>query len=375
MKTEFASPERSTMDEINASNLFLTSFTENSLVMNMIPNIMLILNSNRQIVFANKAMLNYLGLETSTSILGLRPGELVNCVHSDQTEGGCGTTKNCIVCGAVSAILSSQEGAAADEECRILTKSNDALDYKVHCVPLDFGSERYVVFLLNDISDSKRKGVLERIFFHDILNTAGGIRGFAQLLPDATPEETIEFGAILEKLSNLLIDEIQAQRDMVAAENGELIVKQHLVNAAAEIRTVIQLYQKHPVAENKIIFAAGDTPDYSFETDSRLLNRILGNLLKNALEATPENGEVSIRGRKVLNYFVFSVHSSKFIPPVIQLQIFKRSFSTKGAGRGLGTYSVKLLTERYLEGRAGFYSDIKTGTTFYTILPIQEHCF
>lgn len=38
------------------------------------------------------------------------------------------------------------------------------------------------------------------------------------------------------------------------------------------------------------------------------------------------------------------------LPLLVQLQIFNRSFSTKGKGRGTGTYSMKLLTKRYLKG-------------------------
>ncbi|MCX6911436.1 MAG: ATP-binding protein [Verrucomicrobia bacterium] len=57
------------------------------------------------------------------------------------------------------------------------------------------------------------------------------------------------------------------------------------------------------------------------------------------------------------------------MPPSVQLQVFNRSFSTKGSGRGLGTYSVKLLTERYLKGKAGFTTSKEGGTTFFIILP------
>ena len=48
----------------------------------------------------------------------------------------------------------------------------------------------------------------------------------------------------------------------------------------------------------------------------------------------------------------------------IQLQIFQRSFSTKGLTRGLGTYSVKLLTENYLKGKVSFMSNALEGTVF-----------
>ncbi|MBK8046925.1 MAG: hypothetical protein IPK16_07250 [Anaerolineales bacterium] len=53
----------------------------------------------------------------------------------------------------------------------------------------------------------------------------------------------------------------------------------------------------------------------------------------------------------------------------IQLQVFQRSFSTKGNGRGLGTYSMKLLTERYLQGEVGFVSTPESGTTFFARFP------
>jgi signal transduction histidine kinase len=52
------------------------------------------------------------------------------------------------------------------------------------------------------------------------------------------------------------------------------------------------------------------------------------------------------------------------------MRIFSRSFSTKGVGRGLGTYSIKLLTERYLGGRADFVSNREDGTVFRVRLPL-----
>ncbi|MBI2419165.1 MAG: PAS domain-containing sensor histidine kinase [Ignavibacteriales bacterium] len=371
MKTFFASPGRSSQVEIFNTNLTLSGFTDNCLVLNLIPNLVLILNENRQIVFANNAMLKYLNLRISDSILGLRPGELINCIHSDDTEAGCGTAKNCMVCGAVKSILSSQNGEIVDEECRILTKQSDAVDYKVHTAPLDLEGKRYVIFSITDISDVKRKRILERIFFHDILNTAGGIRGFAELLESASPEELGEFGTIIDSLTENLIEEIQAQRDLIAAENGELVLQFQTVNTLTVIQTVIQLYQKHQVANEKFIELAVDTQENVFATDARLLRRSLGNLLKNALEASEEGDIVTVRGVKKLNHYIFSVHNWSSIPPDLQLQIFKRSFSTKANDRGLGTYSVKLLIEKYLYGRAGFISDPMYGTTFYFILPMK----
>ena len=63
-------------------------------------------------------------------------------------------------------------------------------------------------------------------------------------------------------------------------------------------------------------------------------------------------------------WVTFWVHNPGFMPREVQLQLFKRSFTTKGAGRGLGTYSMKLLTERYLKGQISFTSTEADGTTF-----------
>ena len=58
------------------------------------------------------------------------------------------------------------------------------------------------------------------------------------------------------------------------------------------------------------------------------------------------------------------------MPPEVQLQVFNRSFSTKGNGRGIGTYSIKLLCERYLKGKVSFVSSAEQGTIFKVTLPL-----
>ncbi len=63
------------------------------------------------------------------------------------------------------------------------------------------------------------------------------------------------------------------------------------------------------------------------------------------------------------------VHNAGEIPRSSQSQIFQRSFTTKGEGRGLGTYGSKLLIDRYLSGRIGFESTAAFGTTFAVSLP------
>jgi signal transduction histidine kinase len=101
-----------------------------------------------------------------------------------------------------------------------------------------------------------------------------------------------------------------------------------------------------------------------FFTDLRLLHRILINLTKNAIEASSEKEVVRLGCEQNGNDLEFWVHNQNCMPAQVQRQIFQRSFSTKGSGRGLGTYSIKLLGERYLKGRVSFTSSPEKGTTF-----------
>jgi sensor histidine kinase regulating citrate/malate metabolism len=70
------------------------------------------------------------------------------------------------------------------------------------------------------------------------------------------------------------------------------------------------------------------------------------------------------------NFVTIWVRNSAFIKREIQLQIFMRSFSTKGSNRGLGTYSMKLLGEKYLGGKVSFTTDEKDGTVFSVQIPL-----
>lgn len=94
-------------------------------------------------------------------------------------------------------------------------------------------------------------------------------------------------------------------------------------------------------------------------------------MTKNAAEATPENGTIRVSCLKNPTSALFSVNNPGIIPPDVQLQIFQRSYTTKGYGRGLGTYSMKLFGENYLKGKVYFTSDEKHGTTFTIELPFD----
>ncbi|MBK8661764.1 MAG: ATP-binding protein [Ignavibacteriales bacterium] len=129
----------------------------------------------------------------------------------------------------------------------------------------------------------------------------------------------------------------------------------------------IELYKNHVVAEGKKI-VAGRLLDIDIISDRSLLGRVLGNMVKNALEADPAGSTITISCFPGDQKVVFSVHNTTFMPQHVQLQIFNRSFSSKGKGRGLGTYSMKLLSERY--SKQDCFVRISKGTRYHFLRPI-----
>ncbi|HEY3365514.1 MAG TPA: sensor histidine kinase [Symbiobacteriaceae bacterium] len=85
--------------------------------------------------------------------------------------------------------------------------------------------------------------------------------------------------------------------------------------------------------------------------DSKLLVRVVGNLLDNALEAIAklpvDQREVRVRLADEAGMVCVEVaDSGPGVPPELEADIFREGFSTKAAGRGIGLALVKRLVER-----------------------------
>lgn len=346
------------------------NFDANSLS-GAVPALLLILNAQRQIVYANQSVLNLLKLDRASDLFGQRPGEAFHCMHALAAPQGCGTTAFCRTCGSVQAILTAQQGRPDVQECRIIAAGDEALDLRIWTTPMEINGEKFTIFAVLDIRDEKRRRALERIFFHDIMNVAAGLRGFTDLLETSQPDDARRFQAIIRDLAGKLIEDIQAQRDLANAESNDLVSHPVPVQSRAMIAEVAGIYKHLSDAKGVVIALASAAPELAISSDKVLLRRVLGNLVKNAVEASQPGDTVTLDCRDAGAFVEFTVHNPGVIPPDVQLQLFQRSFSTKGAGRGLGTYSVKLLTERYLQGTVTFSSSAEQGTIFTARYPRQ----
>jgi hypothetical protein len=369
--THFACPDRDSASDVLSQHQTLRShFIAHTL--DALPMLVLVLNKHRQIVLANSHTLESTGCSMA-ELLGKRPGEAFGCVHSEDCPGGCGTSEFCSRCGAVLSILLAVEGRKGMEEynlLRMLGPKLEALDLTVSSSPVDIEGAAYVLFSIQDQSDHKRRRVLERIFFHDMLNTAGGMRGLMDILRNQVPEELRPDADFIHANLAAMVEELKTHKDLTAAENNDLAPVFIAMGALEVLGAAAKMGRSLIQAEGKEILVPAQSADVRFVSDYNLVRRVLGNMLKNALEASRPGETVTLDSVRLEDGVVFRVHNPGAMPEEVRLRVFRRNFSTKGQGRGLGAYGMKLLGERYLGGRVSFTSDAAAGTTFVLSLPL-----
>jgi signal transduction histidine kinase len=372
LATSFAPADRAAAEEVEAQADRIATLPLAVDLLNAFPGPAFVLNESRQICLCNSQLADLLG-RSIDEIRALRPGEAIDCVHAFETAGGCGTAPACANCGAVEAIMAAQQtGWSTTRDCRISVRQGQAtvaLDLKIWATPIRVGDHDHVIFAIRDTTDERRRQVLERLFFHDVLNTAGGLQGLLEVWPELEGEEAEKARRLALTLSGHLIEEIQAQRDLAAAERGELAVHPEEIDASDFLTRLREIHEPHASSEGKTLRVLPPIGRPSLRSDPLLLGRVLGNLLKNAVEASRPGQTVTL-GFENESAPVFTVHNESALSETVRHQIFQRSFTTKkDRGHGIGTYSVKLLTERYLGGQVGFRTAEGEGTAFFVRLP------
>lgn len=356
---------------IRQAALFADVFMTRHLL-DAMPGMVLVLNCSRQIVFANRAFYQLSGRSTSENLVGQLLGDVLSCHLAGDTAAGCGTSDTCQTCGALVATLSGLSGEENVQECMMMTTEGIVmrnLTLRVWAAPLCFADEKFTVLAGIDISHERRRLALERTFFHDILNLIGSIRGFAELIEIDENVDRLDVSRRIQMAAQRVIDEIDAQRVLLTVEKGELKVDNHILVSREIINDVVALYEGQELARKRSLQIDPASVAIHFVSDATLLRRILGNMVKNALEASPEGDAVTLGVDTSATGLDFWVHNTTVIQAAYQQRIFQRDFSTKGSGRGLGTYSMKLLA-CFLSGDVQFKSTPGRGTRFTLCLPI-----
>ena len=344
-------------------------------ILEAVQGLIAVLNENRQILALNHRLLESLGSADLRQVLGLRLGEALHCPHAARSANGCGTSEYCSSCGAaIAQVVALTQDRPCEQFCAIELPREQGgahLFFRVRAAPLDLAGTRYLLLFVQDVSQEQRAALIEQAFLHDLRNTATGLSVGAGLLAQTAPRVDSVLASELLNLAERLTREIELQRCLAHSSLKNFQCRSAEVPAGALFADLAGAIRHHPASAGRGLDYVEPPPGLVLRTDVTILQRILSNMVINALEATPAGGTVRVMAEQDGARVRFSVWNPGYIPETVARRIFQRNFSTKGKlGRGLGTYAMKLLGETLLGGTVSFQTSPEQGTRFSCELPL-----
>ena len=238
--------------------------------------------------------------------------------------------------------------------------------------------------IIRDIGERKRVEALKedvaRMMRHDLRSPLVGIVGLANRLAAAgnlEPKQSKAASAISE-LGQRMLSMLDRSRDFFQLEEGTYWLRPEPVNlldivqnAAAQLEAMVQSRQV------EIRIAAPSAGDFepSIHGETMLLENMLANLLKNAVEASPSGDivtvELSPKELRQAPGWRLEIHNQGVIPAEIRSRFFEAYVTSgKQGGSGLGTHNAMMVARAH-GGEISFTTDDEEGTRLIIDLPEQ----
>ncbi len=210
---------------------------------------------------------------------------------------------------------------------------------------------------------------------HEIRTPLTSVTGFAELLEERLEGESKTFAEKIRVSGERLVRTLDSVLALSRLEAGNYEMKREDVSLTEVVDETVRLIR--PVAEQEPVALEAHLPDGPVEGrwNEGALNRILENLVENAIKFTPEGGTVDVRvwgegSTAILEVRDTGVGISEDSLPMM-FEAFKQESEGKGReyeGSGLGLSIVKRLTEA-LGGTVEVESEKGEGSCFTVRLP------
>jgi nitrogen fixation/metabolism regulation signal transduction histidine kinase len=207
---------------------------------------------------------------------------------------------------------------------------------------------------------------------HEIKNPLTPMKLNVQHLLRTWKENPGNLEETIQKFSRSLIDQIDALSGIATAFSNFASMpgaQFGAVNITEIVKNSVNLYKESSSAEITILDYTEGLPEVNADKDQML--RVFSNLLKNAIQAIPDErkGQITIRITEVDTEVLIAVSDNGIgIPEDKTDKIFMPNFTTKSGGTGLGLAMVKNIIENS-KGKIWFETQQDKGTTFYIRLP------
>ncbi|MGM0873381.1 MAG: PAS domain S-box protein [Bacillota bacterium] len=247
------------------------------------------------------------------------------------------------------------------------------------CIPTTYFGEQAVQVILRDISDRKKTeeimlrseklsiaGQLAAGIAHEIRNPLTAIKGFLQIMHPDLKNHSQYFHIIFSELNR--IEMILSELLMLAKPQEKKFKKTNLVSL---LQDVSMLLETQANLNSVFIEQKHENHNLMINCDQNQLKQVFINLFKNAIDAMPKGGKVSVHTKRVNNTVSITVKDEgEGIPSELMERIGEPFLTTKEKGNGLGL----MITYKIIEDHKGTIfvdSKLGEGSTFTVGLPFE----
>ncbi|HYL05999.1 MAG TPA: ATP-binding protein, partial [Thermoanaerobaculia bacterium] len=245
------------------------------------------------------------------------------------------------------------------------------------------GGERGAVVVARDTTELTRVADMRRDFVanvsHELKTPLAAIRGYAETLRDGAIEEVETARRFTERLLwqcrrlQALLDDLLTLSRLESI--GQTVAQRETVDLSALAQRAVEMLAA-AARERRIRLEVSEQPLPRIKGDADGLERLLVNLLDNAIKYNRPGGEVQLRLAAADGKVMIAVSDTGIgIPPEALGRIFERFYRVdKGrareeGGTGLGLAIVKHLAQSH-GGHVEVESRMGRGTTFRVFLPL-----
>ncbi len=209
---------------------------------------------------------------------------------------------------------------------------------------------------------------------HEIRTPLTGILGFADVLAEEVDDDHREFVQLIERSGKRLLETLNSVLDLARIEAGQMEIDLHVVDVGEFVEDAVRLLG--PLAEEKelTLETVVEAEDARVRVDRGGLNRILNNLVGNAIKFTAQGG-ITVRVTESGEQLAITVEDTgvgieaAFLPRLFEE--FKQESTGIGRsheGSGLGLTITRRLVEM-MHGTISVESEKGAGSTFTITFP------
>ncbi len=210
---------------------------------------------------------------------------------------------------------------------------------------------------------------------HDMKTPLAVISGYAECLSDGLDDK--DYAALIsqktKEMNEMVIGLVETSREEIKKQSAHMLVHEARV-------TFGKIMQKlKPIAESKnITLKVSKIPDVKIRLDELQMERVMQNLISNAVKYSDEGTTIKVRFETRKTDFIISVKdkgigiSKESLPLVFDRFYTEDQSRSSGNSQGVGLYIVKGIVGEH-GGSVSVKSKKGSGSRFFVTLPMEPN--